>query len=67
MPYGKPYRVPDNPLTGLSTGQGRAPNTVKLRAQYNKYAIAQQESGQEPMSFEAWAKENYPDMKILEQ
>ena len=66
MPYGKPYRVPENPLTQL-TGQGRAPNTVKLRAQYNKYAIKEQEDGKEPMKFEQWAKENYPDMKILEQ
>lgn len=59
------YRVPTNPLIDL--GQGRAPNTIKLRAEYNKYALEQQENGEEPKKFSEWAKENYPDMKTLEQ
>jgi hypothetical protein len=53
--------------TVLSQGQGRAPNTIKLRKNYNAYAVEAQSNGEQALPFEEWAKMNYPDMKILSQ
>jgi len=53
--------------TAMNQSQGRAPNTLKLRNAYNSYVLGEQEIGNEPLRFEAWAKQNYPDMKILSQ
>lgn len=51
----------------LSSGQGRAPNTIRLRKMYTDYASTEQQTGNQPLSFEEWAKVNYPDYKILNQ
>ena len=53
-------------LTGLQ-GQGRAPNTINLRKAYTDYAVNERSSGNAPLSFEEWAKTNYPDMPIIGQ
>ncbi len=57
-------------------GQGRAPNTIRLRNEYEKYRIDaetgepggnEKEGKSEPvLPFREWAKKNYPDVKILE-
>jgi hypothetical protein len=44
---------------------GAAPNTIKLRQVYNQYAIDANDRGEPLMSFEDWARTNYPDMPIL--
>lgn len=56
-----------NAIAMMQVGQGRAPNTISLRNQYNDYAIGMQEQGQEPMGFEEWAGQNFPDQPILNQ
>jgi len=57
----------ENYLVTASQGQNRAPNTIVLRKHYNNYVIDTQSNGGTPMSFDQWAKANYPDMKILNQ
>lgn len=56
-----------NAIAGMSYGQNRAPNTISLRNQYNEYAVQMQSQGQEPLGFEEWAAQNFPDQKILNQ
>jgi hypothetical protein len=47
-------------------GQGRAPNTVKLRNEYTKARLEAETEGKPIEPFVEWAKKNYPDVKILE-
>jgi len=51
----------------MNQAQGRAPNTIKLRQMWTDYAANEQANGNEPLRFEDWARQNYPDMKILSQ
>lgn len=51
----------------LNAGQARAPNTIRLRKLYTDYVTDTSNKGEQPMSFEDWAKVNYPDFKILNQ
>jgi len=53
--------------SAMNQSQGRAPNTIKLRQMYNDYKINEESAGNQSLSFEDWAKQNYPDMKILSQ
>lgn len=48
-------------------GQTRAPNTIDLRNQWSRYAIDAQMNGQQPIPFEQWAQQMYPERKILNQ
>ena len=48
-------------------GQARAPNTVDLRNQWMRYASEAQMNGIQPLEFEQWAQQNYPDRKIINQ
>ena len=51
----------------MGIGQDRAPNTIKLRNEYDRYIIDRQSDGLDFMVFGEWAKKFHPDMKILEQ
>ena len=57
----------ENFLKPVVYGQNRAPNTISLRKMWGDYAIEEQSQGRDPLRFEDWAKQNYPDMKILNQ
>lgn len=52
---------------GVGVGQGRAPNTLQLRNLYTNYAVEAQSQGQQPMDFETWAMQNFPEKPILNQ
>lgn len=53
-------------IAKVEFGQDRAKNTVKLRRKYTDFAIKQQINGQSVPPFKQWAKQNFPDVKILE-